>query len=57
MEILKRLDHPNILKIYEFYQDAKYFYIVSEMCTGGELFDRIQEEGHFSERKAAQIMR
>jgi calcium-dependent protein kinase len=57
VEILKRLDHPNILKIYEFYQDTKYFYIVSEMCTGGELFDRIQEEGHFSERKAAMIMR
>ena len=41
VEILKRLDHPNIIKIYEFYQDKKKFYIVTELCTGGELFDYI----------------
>lgn len=33
------MDHPNILKIYEFYQDDTNFYIVSEYCDGGELFD------------------
>lgn len=33
--------HPNIIKIYEFYQDSKYFYIVSELCTGGELFEKL----------------
>ena len=44
MEILKKLDHPNILKIYEFYQDERSFYIVSELCSGGELFDKIIEK-------------
>ena len=38
---IKYKDHPNIMKIFEFYQDNAYFYIVSELCTGGELFDRI----------------
>jgi calcium-dependent protein kinase len=39
--MIRQLDHPGIIKIYEFYQDQKYFYIVSDLCTGGELFDRI----------------
>ena len=30
--ILRQLDHPNILKIFEFYQDTDYFYVVSEFC-------------------------
>lgn len=39
--ILRALDHPNILKIFEFYKDENYYYVVSEYCSGGELFDRI----------------
>lgn len=55
VEILKKLDHPNILKIYEFYFDSKNFYIVTEYCKGGELFDKITELGTFSEKTAASI--
>jgi len=39
---LKKLDHPNILKIFESYECPKYFYIVSELCEGGELFDELE---------------
>lgn len=39
INILKGMDHPNIVKLYEFYQDKKNYFIVTEMCTGGELFD------------------
>ena len=38
---LKKLDNPNIVKIYECYEDAKGYYIVTELCSGGELFDEI----------------
>ena len=55
--ILKKLDHPNILKIYEFFQDTLNFYIIIEICTGGELFDKIIEKGFISEREASYIMR
>ena len=48
VNLLKDLDHPNILNVYEFYEDNKKFYIVSEILSGGELFDRIIEQG-FSE--------
>lgn len=49
-------DHPNILKVYEYYQDSQYFYIITELCTGGELFDKIVHQKHFSEKKAAVSM-
>ncbi|CAD8156509.1 unnamed protein product [Paramecium octaurelia] len=57
VDILKQLDHLNIISIYEFYQDSEYFYIVTELCQGGELFDRIVQEKNFSEKKAAEVMK
>lgn len=57
VEILKQLDHPNILKIYDFYYDDKYYYIITEYCKGGELFDKITSVGHFNEKVAASIIK
>ena len=41
MRILHSLDHPNIVKYYEMYDDVKYLYLVMEHCPGGELFDLV----------------
>jgi len=49
-------DHPNIIKVYEVFQDKDYLYIVTELCLGGELFDRIVELKHFGEKEAADVM-
>jgi calcium-dependent protein kinase len=57
MGILKALDHPNIVQIYEVYKDDKRFYIVTEFCEGGEVFDEIVERGQFTEKYAAMILR
>ena len=57
VEILSKLSHPNIMQIYEFYDDSKNFYIVSEICSGGELFDKISEQGIFTEKEAAVIIK
>ena len=56
VEILARLDHPNILKLFELYEDEKQYFVVSELLTGGELFDYLIKIGHLSETSAARIM-
>ena len=55
--ILKEVDHPNIIKFFETYQDQKYFHFVIEYCEGGELFDVITRKGHLYENDAATIIR
>ena len=58
IEILKKIDHPNIMKIYEFYQDSKNYYIIMELIHGKELFDYIvEEENKFTELQIASIMK
>ena len=37
IEILKNLDHPNIMKIYEFFEDEKNIYLINEFCGGGDV--------------------
>jgi calcium-dependent protein kinase len=56
IKVLKELDHPNILKLFEFYQDSQYYYLVTEYCAGRELFEKIVSLKHFSEMRAARIM-
>ncbi len=57
INILKELDHPNIVKMYEFFEDEKRYYIVTEICKGGELFDEIIARGKFTERDASILMK
>jgi len=62
IQILKEVDHPNIIDLIDVYEDTKYLHLITEVCTGGELFDRIiaktqSAEGHFSERDAANLIR
>ena len=56
IEILKSLDHPNIVKLYEFFEDDKYFHLVTEFVGGGELFDYIITSKLMSESIAAGFM-
>lgn len=53
---MKKLDHPNIIKLYETFEDKSYVYLVMELCSGGELFDKIVDEGNFTESEAKHTM-
>jgi len=55
VSIIRSLDHPQIMKVLEFYKDKNFFYIVSEYCGGGDLFERMKNTT-FSETKAAKVM-
>ena len=46
IEILRKLDHPNVIKYIETIEDYDTYYIVMELCNGGELFDRIIDTEH-----------
>ena len=39
IEILKQVDHPNIVKLIEVFEDERHWCLVMELMTGGELFD------------------
>jgi len=43
IKIQQSLSHPNIVRLFEVFNDFKKVYLVMELCTGGELFDRIVE--------------
>lgn len=54
--IMKVLDHPNIVRLHESFADDRYIYLVLELCTGGELFERIVHYKHFGEKQSATVM-
>jgi len=56
INILRTLDHPNILKIFEFYSNKESYSIVTELCSGGELFQEIIDKGPFNESYSAYVM-
>ena len=57
LKILQKLDHPNALRIYESFEDEKRYYIVTELCAGGTLFDELKTKEKFSEREASLLLK
>jgi len=55
-QILREMDHPNIIKMFNCYEDEEKYYLVTEMMTGGELFDRIVEKEFYSEADAQKVL-
>jgi len=41
IDILKQIDHPNIIKLHEVFEDKNDYYLIMEECSGGSLFDRV----------------
>lgn len=57
LEVFKKLDHPHIYTVYDFYQDENNYYLVSEYLEGGELFDYLSKRKHFTEKELFQVMK
>jgi serine/threonine protein kinase len=57
VDILQKIDHPNIVKLYEIFDTSKFLYMVLELLTGGELFERIVQKGSFTEKEASAVVR
>jgi len=57
VEILKKVSHPHIVCLKDLYETSEKLYLVMELVTGGELFDKIVEKGQYSEKDASVIVR
>jgi len=57
VQILDSLYHPNILKYDEIFEDKDRLYFVSDVMTGGDLYDAVTNKGNYTEHDAAHIMR
>ena len=55
--ILRKVDHPNIVKLFDVFEDRHKLHLVMEFLPGGELFGRICEKESFSEREAVRILK
>ena len=56
IDILKKVQHPHIIQLYELYETEQRIYLVMELVTGGELFDSIVARGHYTEADASRIV-
>lgn len=50
-------EYPCVVGIKGAYEDNVFVHLVMELCGGGELFDRIVQKGHYSEKEAAKLMK
>ncbi|KAG9403064.1 hypothetical protein AC1031_006604 [Aphanomyces cochlioides] len=57
VSILKQLHHPNIINLYAFYDEPEFYYMVTDLVQGGELFDQLVEKIHYSEKECRDIIK
>lgn len=57
LDVLRKVSHPHIIGMTEYFDTADKLYVVLDYVEGGELFDRIVDEGNFTEQDASRIMR
>ncbi len=56
INILKKLEHPNIMKLFEFYSDDDSFYLINEFCSEGDLSEKLAKVGRFNEKIVKLLM-
>ncbi|ODQ79463.1 hypothetical protein BABINDRAFT_161859 [Babjeviella inositovora NRRL Y-12698] len=56
LSFLTQLKHPHIVGFRDWFESKSKFYVVTQLATGGELFDRIVDLGHFTERDASLVI-
>ncbi|KAI1287431.1 Calcium/calmodulin-dependent protein kinase type 1 [Halotydeus destructor] len=57
IKVLRKLEHPNIVRLLETFEDKNKVFLVMQLVTGGELFDRIVEKGSYTEKDASALIK
>ncbi|XP_017542341.1 calcium/calmodulin-dependent protein kinase IGa [Pygocentrus nattereri] len=55
--VLRRIKHKNVVGLEDFYETRTHYYLVMELVSGGELFDRILDRGVYTEKDASHVIR
>ncbi|XP_064156095.1 calcium/calmodulin-dependent protein kinase IGb isoform X1 [Anguilla rostrata] len=55
--VLRRIQHENVVRLEQFYESRTHYYLVMELVSGGELFDRILDRGVYTEKDASLVIR
>ena len=56
VQIMRQLDHPNVTSLVDFSESKQYYYIILELCPGGELFHQIVRLTYFSEELSRHVI-
>jgi len=57
IETLRKASHPNIIELHEVFETEKFLYLLTEYAEGGELYEKLVNDGVYSELEAAGIMK
>ncbi|XP_067253135.1 calcium/calmodulin-dependent protein kinase IGa [Chanodichthys erythropterus] len=57
IKVLKRIKHDNVVGLEDFYETRTHYYLVMELVSGGELFDRILDRGVYTEKDASRVIK
>ena len=61
IDLLRATDHPNIIRLYDIFEDKEFIYLIMEECSGGEFFDRLakraKQKKMYTEKDAAKIFK
>lgn len=55
IQVLNELKHENIIQLYDVFDERSYIYLVTELMSGGELFDRIVKKQYYNEKEARDL--
>ncbi|KAG7477639.1 hypothetical protein MATL_G00071820 [Megalops atlanticus] len=55
--VLRRIKHDNVVGLEDFYESQTHYYLVMQLVSGGELFDRILDRGVYTEKDASKVIR
>ena len=57
VEIMRKANHPNIVKVYEYFEEEKVVNVVLDFCGGGDMLEYIQDHGAYSSKKGAKLFK
>ncbi|XP_031133165.1 calcium/calmodulin-dependent protein kinase type 1D-like [Sander lucioperca] len=56
INVLRRIQHENVVGLEDFYESRTHYYLVMQLVSGGELFDRILDKGVYTEKDASTVI-